>query len=122
MRMVNCSGVINVRATALAVAKSCIIQKGHHFAHFTKTKAHINQCKSVQIYTTIIVTVHISVQKNGYCNSSIYYFSIYFSLLSVPLTLISTLSLISSQLSLSLISTLESSLIQGLDSFNLFDR
>ena len=59
MRMVNCSGVINVRATALAIAKSCIIQKGHHFAHFTKTKAHINQCKSVQIYTTTILTVHI---------------------------------------------------------------
>ena len=59
MRMVNCSSIINVRATALAVAKSCIIQKGYHFAQFTKTKAHVNQCKSVQIYTTTIVTVHI---------------------------------------------------------------
>jgi len=67
MRMVNCSGAINVRATA-DLAKSCIIQKVHHFAHFTQKKCphqSVSKCANMHHYYSNRPYMH------DYCVSSI---------------------------------------------------
>ena len=74
-----------IRATALVVAKVCKIQKVLNLAHLNKKKknTHISACKSVQIYKTATVTVHI-------CTVTVHVQMIFF--FSLPLHLICTVT------------------------------
>ena len=48
-----------LRVTALVIAKVCKIQKMLNFAYFNQINTHISTCKSVQIYKTATIIMHI---------------------------------------------------------------
>ena len=48
-----------LRATTLADAKLCKIEKCAHFTHFEQKNTHISRCKIVHLCTIATVTVHI---------------------------------------------------------------
>ena len=48
-----------LRAPALALAYSCIIEKEMNFTHLSHKTSHINPYKTVYIYTFATVTMHI---------------------------------------------------------------
>ena len=47
------------RASTSVGAKSCIIEKVTHFAHFDPKKTHISRCKIVNLCTINTITMHI---------------------------------------------------------------
>ena len=75
-----------IRASTLVDAKSCIIEKCTIFIYFISKMLHINASKNVQRCVYLYICYSNCVYLHGYCNSSIYYFSICFSLLSISLS------------------------------------
>ena len=65
------------------IAKVCKIQKVLNFVHFNQINTYISACKSVQIYKTATVTVHI-------CTVTVHVQMIFF--FSLPLHLICTVT------------------------------